>query len=146
MGTWLKRMPRLALLRCVAMLAAWLLVSLSLVAEHYREVLTLGGSCAATATSVSSPPLGRGLIVLAVEFAIIVAIVRPWSYRRSWLRSIGAAILLYLAAALFILTCSPDDAFTRHHAAWLLGGVATFSFFTLWSGAAALVAVVRKHA
>jgi hypothetical protein len=144
MGTWLKQLPPMAIVRCAAMLAAWLLTSLSMVAEQYREVLTMGGSCVADAAAASAE-LGGGLILLAVEFAIIVAIVRPWSYRRSWLRSLGACVVFYFVSGHFVFTCSPNDAFTRYHTHWLIGGVAIFFFFTLWSAAAAFAAYTRKR-
>jgi hypothetical protein len=119
------------------MLSAWILVSLSLVAEHYRDVLVYGASCGSDHRAASGN-LAGGLVVIAIEFAIIVAIVRPWSYQRSWLRSLAVSVLFFLASGLLVTTCGPSDIFTEYHAMWLLGVTATFFFFTLWSGVAAL--------
>lgn len=130
-------MPVLARVRCLALLWLWIAPSLALLANHVDVAATAGGACQAGGTEGPGDLIG-GLLTFAIEFAVVVAIVRPWSYVRSWVRSLCVCVPAFLASGFFITSCMPDDAFTQVHALWMLALTLAFFGATVWSAAAAL--------
>jgi hypothetical protein len=82
--------------------------------------------------------LAHGLGVTLVELAVVYFILRPWSYRRSWLRPLGA-LVLYLPWTAFsmLMTMHAGGVFILHFL-WLLAVVLILTVCSVWSGVAAL--------
>ncbi len=81
--------------------------------------------------------LAQGLTLSAVELVVILAIVRPWSYRRSWGRSAGALAALLPWAALCAVPLLHAGGVAVIHFLWVASLVAAFTACCAWSGRAA---------
>lgn len=63
--------------------------------------------------------LGDGLVLTLIELAILVAILRPWSYDRSWGRALVAVILLLPWTTLSMMLSMHQGGVVVLHFAWL---------------------------
>lgn len=74
--------------------------------------------------------LGFGLGLSAIELVVLVAILRPWSYDRSWGRSLVAVALLLPWTAMSMLLSMHQGGVVTLHFMWiflaLVGLVITF--------------------
>lgn len=66
----------------------------------------------------SEDALPNGLVLTLVELAILVAILRPWSYDRSWGRALGAVALLAPWTMLSMLMTMHAGGIAFVHFAW----------------------------
>jgi hypothetical protein len=64
-------------------------------------------------------------VVGAVEVIVLLAILRPWSYRRSWGRAFGAAVLYGLYGLLSFVAGMHSGSIVGMHELWLLAIAAT---------------------
>lgn len=63
--------------------------------------------------------LVQGLCMLAIEIAIAVAILRPWSYCRSWGRALSLSLLLVPWTMLATVAAMHAGSVFTTHALWL---------------------------
>ena len=112
---WWQSIPAVARLRCVLITAWWLIVSYSWIS---RSVPLYGRSCG----DAIPGEIGPGLVILAIEFVVLLAILRPWSYAKSFGRALVALGVFLLVGMFFTTTCA--DAFASLHSLWLLGIIA----------------------
>jgi len=82
--------------------------------------------------------LAEGLLMTLSEAAALYLILRPWSYRRSWGRALGALALLAPWTAIAAILTMHAGGVVMLHLAWLLCLDVIVLGLALWSGAAAL--------
>lgn len=126
----------LAIVRTVALMVAWLVV----VAVMIRVFML------ASTEHDSLGVLIGGLELVSVEFALLLEIVRPWSYRRSWARSASAFLMFMLIGSVGTLLAMHAGGILAVHALWALGIAGIFGLLTVWSTIAALSTRVRSGA
>ncbi|MFO0634632.1 MAG: hypothetical protein U0168_17450 [Nannocystaceae bacterium] len=85
----------------------------------------------------------QGLVALAIEFAILYAMLRPWSYRRSWARPLVASLLLGPWTLLSTMMSMHAGGVVVLHALWLWALSIILAAMFVWSVVAAAVAGVR---
>jgi len=78
------------------------------------------------------------IAVATVESALVWAVLRPWSYSRSWVRALFAAILAIGALVFFAMGLMHSPLYMFVHALWLAFGSLVLFALALWSGVAAL--------
>ena len=82
------------------------------------------------------PALG----ITVIELAVVYLILRPWSYRRSWLRA-GIAFVIYLPwTGLSGFMCMHAGGIFAIHFLWLASLGMTLAICFVWSGLAAIQA------
>jgi hypothetical protein len=64
--------------------------------------------------------LADGVVFTVIELAVLLAILRPWSYDRSWGRSLAATVLLLPMTALSMLMSMHAGGIIGLHFTWLL--------------------------
>ena len=77
------------------------------------------------------------LLFVTIECAVIAAILRPRSYRKSWGRALVAALFLFVCHWFFFLGLHQPVA-EGLHALWLLALAVTCSLLCIVSGASVL--------
>lgn len=125
----------LGIARSVALTVLFLAVCVGMIRAH----LDGGG------TQDDLGTLAAGLVAVFVEFSLLVAIVRPWSYCRSWLRSVTAFGLFSVIGVLAMVFAMHMGVVVTLHALWTLAIAALFGLMTVWSMAAAVIFRVRRR-
>lgn len=125
---------RAGLARTVTFVAGWLLVSATMVAMHLRAGMRAGGG---DPSHDGAGALAAGLAITAVELAVLLAIIRPWSYRRAWWRALGACVLFAPASVVAMVAALHVGAIASLHAFWLFALTGLLAVATVWSLGAA---------
>jgi hypothetical protein len=68
----------------------------------------------------SEGALVSGMAWSAIELLVLYAIVRPWSFRRSWLRLVAALVIFVPLCVIGLLMTMHAGGIFAIHAAWLL--------------------------
>ena len=84
--------------------------------------------------------LARNAALVLVAAGVALLILRPWSYHRSWLRALCAAVLFAPWLAFNFLLLIHSGGIMTLHALWLFGLWILFAVATIRSGIAALAA------
>ena len=79
----------------------------------------------------------QGIGVTAVELAVLVAILRPWSYHRSWQRALGALGLFFPWLLFSAMLTMHAGGVMMFHLLWLLVVTAALVVGWFWSSIAA---------
>ncbi|HEU5185607.1 MAG TPA: hypothetical protein VFU01_13630 [Gemmatimonadaceae bacterium] len=110
----------------------WLLAALDMTFTYVRNPYdpSLMGTTAYGHTSPGE--LTRMLTILAGELVLFLAILRPWSYRQSWLRALFALVILSPWLLLWGPIGLHAGPTTHAHTTWLL---------VLWVGLFAVLVV-----
>jgi hypothetical protein len=66
-----------------------------------------------------------------IELALVTVILRPWSYRRSGWRALGALVLLVPWTTLAVIVLIHSGTIMLWHAGWLLGLLAGAAYLTI---------------
>ncbi|NEQ24982.1 MAG: hypothetical protein F6K28_38995 [Microcoleus sp. SIO2G3] len=56
-----------------------------------------------------------------IELGILYLVIRPWSFRRSWVRCLGAMTLFFPWTFLMMFITMHGGGITRIHFFWLVG-------------------------
>ncbi len=67
--------------------------------------------------------LTRNLLMMAVETMVLLAILRPWSFRNSWGRASIAWVIVTPYALLYFAVTMHSGPISTAHAFWLIGFV-----------------------
>ncbi len=86
--------------------------------------------------------LVHGLSLTLLEATAVLLILRPWSYRRSWGRSLSAVIVVLPWTAFWGMSLMHAGGIVVIHFVWLVALLAVTSIAAVWSG----VAARRSHA
>jgi hypothetical protein len=81
--------------------------------------------------------LGTGLLFVGIELAVLIAVLRPWSYCRSWVRSLGGLVLLVPWTLISLVLSMHSGGVILLHGMWLLLLVVVLTVGLVWSGIAA---------
>jgi hypothetical protein len=65
--------------------------------------------------------LGRTVVVMVAELLVLIAVLRPWSYRHSWGRALLALLLLTPWALLNFVATMHSGRIAAVHVFWLAG-------------------------
>ena len=97
----------------------WLTIALMMVRNHLGDPYT--PELSGTAIYGHNPPgaLLQGLIWSFSELVILMAILRPWSYRHSWTRGLGAVAILLPWAGLSVIMTMHAGGIVALHALWI---------------------------
>jgi hypothetical protein len=82
--------------------------------------------------------LATGIILLMIETAVLCAILRPWSYRRSWGRALSALVLSSFWAVLWVPLTMHTGGVLMAHFLWLVAVLMGLVVAVLVSGVAAV--------
>jgi len=107
-------------LRLGALPSLWLAFALMMVRDYLGDPYdpTLVGTAAYGHNDEGALLMGLGWSF--TELVIIVGILRPWSYQRSWGRGIGAVALLLPWTALSVLALMHAGGVFALHALWVM--------------------------
>lgn len=109
-------LPLLAVLTAAAMIRSW-------IGDPYRPEVELRDQYGHNGEGA----LVRGLVLVAIELVVLLAILRPWSYHRSWGRALAAAIALAPWTLLSTVLTMHAGGVISLHALWLW-----IAGFVLW--------------
>jgi hypothetical protein len=79
-----------------------------------------------------------GVRATLVELAVVYAVLRPWSYRRSWGRSLAALALLLPWTCFSVLIAIHAGGIAVLHLLWVAALLLVVVGCVVWSGAGAL--------
>ena len=132
-GPPLRNWPRIA-----ALLALWLASVACMVTDYVADPYDAGRTGTRAYFHNHEGALAQGLGASAIELAVLLLILRPWCYRRSWRRAVLALTVFVPWTALCALSLMHAGGVFVFHAIWLTCVVLVLAACAVWSGAAAL--------
>jgi hypothetical protein len=125
-----------AAVRMAGLVTMWLGTLALMVADHVNDPFNplLEGTRRYGHNDASA--LERGVIMTAVELAVLVGILRPWSYWHAWLRALIALIVLVPWTFFALLLTMHAGGIMAIHAVWCMALCVVLLIGTVWSGVA----------
>ena len=102
----------------LALLLAWWTVTL---VRMRSSALHAGGSVATSGARGAAGDLRTYVIMTAVELGVVLLLLRPWSYRRSWGRAFVTAVLLLPWSFVWLMLLAHSGGVKGLHFLWLFG-------------------------
>jgi hypothetical protein len=132
-------MRRKQLLATALPLLAWVVVTAEMVRGWQRD--PYNPALKGTDSYFHNPPgaLGVGILFISIDIAVLYAVLRPWSYHRSWPRALGALLLFTPWAALNTISLMHAGSVWATHVMAVLGIWLGLTLLFAVSGIAALV-------
>jgi hypothetical protein len=139
-------MPRRRVLGAVlrsAPIAAGLVLTLGFMAlDYWRDPPDPSRHGTAAYGHNGAGALAMGITLLLIEAAALCAILRPWSYRRSWGRALSALALFSVWAAVWVVLTMHTGGVLMVHFLWLVAVLAGLFVPVIVS---AVAAATRRH-
>jgi hypothetical protein len=123
--------------RIAALPSVWLVTAVWMVTDYVADPYVAGRTGTRAYFHNHDGALAQGLGASVVELAVLMLILRPWSYRRSWARAALALTVFLPWATLSTLSLMHVGGVLVVHAIWLVCVVLVLAACAVWSGAAA---------
>jgi hypothetical protein len=78
------------------------------------------------------------IAIMTIEAAVLLAIIRPWSYDKSWIRSVVSFFVFLSFSFIFLFTLMHAPAHVLYHFLWLVVISIALLVCSIWSGISAL--------
>ena len=125
-------------LRVAGLPALWVLTAWAMVGDALRDPFVAARQGTAAYGHNHEGALLQVLPVTLIELGVVMLILRPWSYRRSWGRSVAALVVFLPWTLLSAAILMHQGGVVVLHAMWLASLVVVLVACVAWSGVAAL--------